>query len=38
MATVKKYNTPGVKPEIVSEVSFAPGWFAIVQLGSQLTV
>jgi hypothetical protein len=36
--TVKKYDVPEVKPEIVNEVSLDPGWFAIVQLGSQLTV
>jgi uncharacterized protein (DUF1786 family) len=35
---VKKYDVPGLKPVIVNELSFAPGWFAIVQLGSQVTV
>ena len=32
------YEVPGVKPVIVSDVSLAPGWFAIVQLGEQDTV
>ena len=34
----KVYDVPGVNPEIVSDVSPAPGWFAIVQLGVQVTV
>jgi hypothetical protein len=38
VATVKKYDVPGLKPVIVNELSFALGWFAIVQLGSQMTV
>jgi hypothetical protein len=38
VATVKKYEAPELKPVIVNELSFAPGWFAIVQLGWQVTV
>ena len=34
----KVYDVPGVSPVIVSDVSPAPGWFAIVQLGVQVTV
>ncbi len=35
---VKVYDVPRVRPVIVSDVSPAPGWFVIVQLGVQVTV
>ena len=38
VTTEKVYDVPGVSPVIVSDVSPAPGWFAIVQLGVQETV
>ena len=38
VTTEKVYDVPGVSPVIVSDVSPAPGWFAIVQLGVQVTV
>jgi hypothetical protein len=38
VTTVKKYDVPGIRPVTVSELPFAPGWFVIVQLGSQVTV
>ncbi len=38
VTTEKVYDVPGVSPEIVSDVSPAPGWFVIVQLGVQVTV
>ena len=34
----KVCDVPRVSPVIVSDVSPAPGWFAIVQLGVQVTV
>jgi hypothetical protein len=38
VTTEKVYDMPGVSPATVTEVSLAPGWFAIVQLGVQVTV
>jgi hypothetical protein len=38
VTTENEYEVPGVRPVIVSEVSFAPGWLVIVQLGVHVTV
>jgi hypothetical protein len=38
VTTEKVYDVPGVNPEIVNDVSPAPGWFAIVHRGVHVTV